>query len=436
MFYKLLIFLVIFLGIFLRLHNYTQYPPRGASSDEYTYTFLGMSLLQKGVPTSWSYFDPYPIYGQRHDITIDNILFPIVTPYFDHPPLNGLLVGGWALINGEDTFQKVTIGTIRQVPIALWTISAVLLYLIGIRLYSKKTVLWGLLIYATGTLYVMETRTVFAENLLTPLLLSSILLFLRFKKKMQLKHVLLLSLLGGLSFWAKELGVSVFLSIVLLMILEKIRLKLIFAYSVLCILFISSYALYGYYYNWDLFASIISIQSLRELGPNVLNILFFNPIIVNEVYFDGWYLLGFVSFFASFSDIKKHQFLLIPAFTYFFMMIFSLTQHGEMGWYMIPLFPFFSLLTANLISESVNKGSGYIVTACVFIGLFVIRYYYEAKFGLPPIIFRFLLITLFGPIAIFIILRQNFLLNIFSNILFYGFIIMTIYITYYYIHPL
>ena len=37
---KVLLLLILFLGLLLRINNYTQSPPRGASSDEYTIPFL------------------------------------------------------------------------------------------------------------------------------------------------------------------------------------------------------------------------------------------------------------------------------------------------------------------------------------------------------------------------------------------------------------
>lgn len=434
--YKILIAIVILTGLFLRIHNYAQYPPRGASSDEYTYTFLGMSLIKTGIPTSWSHFPAYAGLGERKDITIDKIMFPIVTPYFDHPPLNGVLVGAWALLNGEDTFQKITISTIRQVPIFLWLVSSFLLFTLGRLLYDRRTVLWGMAIYSVGTLYVMQTRTVFAENLLTPLFLTALIIFVKLGKKIDIRISVLLGVIAGLSFWAKELGIAVFASIFLLMMLERVRRIEIVVFSFISLLIVSLYALYGYFYNWPLFLAIISVQGLRELGPNTLNTLFFHPIVVNKLYFDGWYLLGFVSFFASFLDFKKHKYILIPAFTYFFLMLFSLTQHGEMGWYMIPLFPFFSLLTASVLLDSIKKHNGFIIVFALFIGMFVTRYYFELKFGLTPILFRSILLGIFGPIALLLIFNKNKALEIFSNTLFYFSLIFTIYITYYYIHPL
>src|SRR3989344_3403790 len=117
---KLFVGAILVLGIILRFHNYDVYPQRGATSDEYTYSFLGQSLLTKGVPISWSYFDAYK---NREDLTIDKLYFPIVWPYFDHPPLNGLVVALWAIARGETTFEQIQLSTIRLVPIALTTIS-------------------------------------------------------------------------------------------------------------------------------------------------------------------------------------------------------------------------------------------------------------------------------------------------------------------------
>src|SRR3989339_101946 len=106
----LLVILIVFMSIILRLHNYEKYPQRGATSDEYTYSFLGMSLLKERVPISWSAF---PAYKNIQHLTIRNLYFPIVYPYFDHPPLSGFLTGGLSLLVGQNTFEKVDLKTIR-----------------------------------------------------------------------------------------------------------------------------------------------------------------------------------------------------------------------------------------------------------------------------------------------------------------------------------
>ena len=282
----------------------------------------------------------------------------------------------------------------------------------------------------------MQTKFVFAENLLTPIFLGAILFFLHVKGRMRISHVIILGFLAGLAFWTKELGIAVYGSLIALFFYEKLKLKQVFILTFISLSIISLYLVYGYYYNWELFSAIVFAQGNRDLGPTTLNMLFFNPVIVNKQYFDGWYLLGFVSFFASFADIKKHIYILLPSSVYFFLMLFSLTSHGEMGWYMIPLFPIFSLLSGNLLCNNVKKNGAFIIPVVVFVGLFIIRYYYQAKFGLPNSVFRLLLISMFAPLFITFIFRKETLFRILSNLWFYLLILGTIYITYYYIHPL
>lgn len=431
---KFLIAFILLLGLILRLHNYANYPQRGASSDEYTYSFMGISLLQKGVPTSWSNFAVYERLGKKEDLTVNNLYFPLVTPYFDHPPFNGLIVGAWAIANGEGEFKDIKLSTIRLVPIFLGVLTSYLVYRLSKKLYDEKTAIFALLIYSVSTIIVMNTRVVFAENLLTPLLLISILIFLSIKKRATLWQILLLGIISGIAFWTKELGVSVFVTILALFIHEKVKPFPILLTIIFSVFFLG-YGLYGYTYNWELFVNIISAQSGREIGPQTLQMLLFNPIIVNKPYFDGWYFLGFVSFFASFKDFDKHKFILFPSFIYFFFLLFSLTRHGEMGWYVIVLFPFFSILTANILVESIRNKGWFIFALITFVGLYIIRYGFEEMFGLSNPQYRTIMILLFLPLLIPFILKKEKLFTKISYVYFFLFIFMTFLLTYNYIHP-
>lgn len=432
---KLRIFLVVFvlfIGLILKLHNYSVHPQRGATSDEYSYSFLGVSLLTKHIPISWSAVSAYK---NRSDLTIKNLYFPIVSPYFDHPPLNGLVVGAWALMFGQDTFQKIELQTIRLVPILLSMLSSVIVFLLGFRLYGFKTGLWALLIYSTTVLFVMNGRVVLAENLLTPILLGAIYMFFSFRKNMTFKKTIVIGILCGLALWTKELGIVVFLSMFYLFIAEKIKIKLIGALTITSLSFALLYIAYGMYYDWEVFRAVVLIQSDRVVGPETLLYLTSTPIIINKIYYDGWYFLGFVSFFLSFLDYKKHRFTLVPAFIYFLLMIFSLTERGEMGWYLIPLFPFMALFTANFLVEGLEKKNWYIFMLLIFIGLYEVQYLFRANFGLTSMQFRLLLIMMFFPFLLAYAFKKEQLLAKLGNIAFYAFILGNILLTYNYIHP-
>lgn len=427
-----LVIIVLFVGLILRLHNYSVYPQRGATSDEYSYSFLGVSLLTKGVPVSWSALSGYK---NRSDLTIKNLYFPIVFPYFDHPPLNGLLVGSWALLFGQNTFPKIELSTIRLVPIMLSMISSIFVFLLGLRLYSFKTALWALLIYSTTVLFVMNGRVVLAENLLTPLLLGTIYLFYSFRKNMTFKKTILIGILCGLGLWTKELGIVIFLSMLYLFIAEKIKMKLIITLTIASLSFVLLYIGYGAYYNWEVFKTVVSIQSDRVIGPETLLYLTSTPIIINKIYYDGWYFLGFVSFFLSFLDYQKHKLILVPAFIYFLLMVFSLTEKGEMGWYLIPLFPFMALFTANFLAEGLEKNNWSIFLLLIFVGLYEVQYLFRANFGLTSMQFRIILIMMFCPFILSHAFRKEQLFAKLGNIAFYAFIAGNILLTYNYIHP-
>lgn len=426
------VILILFLSLILRLHNYEKYPQRGATSDEYTYAFLGISLLKNHIPISWSSF---PAYKNLSHLTIKKLYFPIVWPYFDHPPLSGFLTGGLSILAGQDSFEKVDLKTIRLVPIFLSTVSSISVFLLAFRLYNYKTAIWALLIYSTVTIFVISGRIALSENLLTPILLLSIYLFSFFEKKISYMKAIVFGILSGLAFWTKELGIVVFLSLFYLFKNKNLKLKPFSIFVCASFLIIGSYFLYGAYYDWNLFLEIWSFQGGREIGPQTLHMLFTNPILVNKQYLDGWYFFGFLSIFYGLINFKKNKLIVIPVLFYLFLLIFSLTRHGEMGWYAIPLFPFMAMLSARALIENIEKKNWYIFVFLLFVGLSEVKFLYEDIFGLTPGQFRIILILLFGPLLIASLFNKEKLFKVLSNAWFYIFIIGNIILTYNYIHP-
>ncbi|MDO8620661.1 MAG: glycosyltransferase family 39 protein [Candidatus Levybacteria bacterium] len=432
---KLKVILVIFIlavALILKLHNYSIYPQRGATSDEYSYSFQGISLWTKHLPISWSAFTAYQ---HRYDLTINKIYFPIVYPYFDHTPLNGLLVGGWSILFGQDTFLKVDLKTVRLVPIILSMISAIFVFLLAKKLYGYKTGIFALLIYATATIFVINGRVVLAENLLTPLFLLAIYLFSLWSKNISYKKSILIGILCGLSFWTKELGIALFLAMSYLFMAEKAGLKKILIMAFVFLFFVALYVVYGFYFDKEVFLQILFLQSGRTIGPQTLNYILSTPIIVNKVFYDGWYFFGFISLFSSFLNYKKNKIVFIPAFFYLFALIFALTSGGEMGWYIIPLFPFMAIASASLLVEGFKQKNWYVFVMLLFAGLSEIKLLYEANFGLTAMQFRVQLLIMFAPFILLLLWKKEKWLNILSHAWFYLLIFGNILITYNYIHP-
>src|SRR3989304_3630328 len=94
----LILFSILFLGFFLRAYNFTTAPRLGATFDEFAWTWLGMSLIQEGVPSSWSSYPQYV--GFREFKKYQGATFWIVKPYLEHPPLFALIAGSFAIANG------------------------------------------------------------------------------------------------------------------------------------------------------------------------------------------------------------------------------------------------------------------------------------------------------------------------------------------------
>lgn len=416
----------------LRLHNYDVYPQRGATSDEYTYSFLGLSLLTKGVPISWSYFGAYK---NHQDLTINKLYFPIVWPYFDHPPLNGIVVATWALARGEATFEDITLATIRLVPILLTTISSIFLFVLLHRLYGYGVALFALFIYSTATIMVVSSRVVLAENLLTTIFLAALLYYERVRKRMSLAPAAILGVLSGLAIWTKELGIIVGMSIAILAIYDKRKIVNILIVLGVLAAAILGYVAYGFAYDKEVFLAIVTTQASRMVGPETLWMLMSRPVLINKVFYDGWYLFGLIAIFALFLDWKKHIRLLLPFFLYFVLLIGSLTREGEMGWYMIVSYPFMAGASAIVLVSAWKKSNGMLLVALLVVGMSLFHYLFELPFGLTVGRFRLLLTLLFVPLlAAYLTNRQAASLKI-QRLLLVILLIATAYQTYSYNHP-
>ena len=89
---------ILLLGFVLRYHDHLVWPREGSTFDEHAWTWLGMNIVQKHIPISWS---PHPQYKIRtHYVSPKGTPFWLVQPYLEHPPLFGLVAGSYALMNG------------------------------------------------------------------------------------------------------------------------------------------------------------------------------------------------------------------------------------------------------------------------------------------------------------------------------------------------
>lgn len=418
-------------SLILRLHRYEMYPQRGATSDEYTYSFLGVSLLTKGKPVSWSFLGGYK---PAKPLTIEHIYFPIVEPYFDHPPLYGLLVGSFALVNGQNSFEKIKLPTIRLVPIALSLATSLLLFLLAERLFGFKAGVLAMLIFVTTTTFVVNGRVVVSENLVAFWFILATYLFSLWESKLTPKRAVVLGFICGLSFLTQLISTALFVALLFTLLLKKEKVRTVLLFVVPFAVCVILYFLYGAYFDWNVFLTVNSEQALRVAGPLTFWQFFSNPVIINKAYFDGWYLFSFLCLMLFMFDPKDLIVKLIPL-SYILFLVLTLTEQGQSGWYVIPLFPFMALAASKSLSEGVKDKNLFMAVFVLFTGLFEIHAIYREKFGLNNTSFRVLVLLLLAPL---------FLSFLPKNKIFYRFVSITIilvlllgnaFITWKYVHP-
>lgn len=393
--FKALIILAVFLlGFCLRFHQYAQYPQKGATHDEFAFAFLGLSFLQEGLPRSWSNI---PIYQDKEYLQANDTRYSIVTPYFDHPPLFGLLTGGWALLKGEREFSSVKLATIRFVPVVLGSLSILLLFILCQPLYGFRVALISSLVLATVPTYVISSRMTLAENLLIPEVLLALILFEKLLKKKKRSLVYLLGILAGLAFLTKFVGLFVFLTLFFLFLHHPKLRKEILPFSVVAFLIGSLCFLYGLAIDESLFLKVLFFQSAREVGPFSFLNLFLTPAIVNKIFIDGWVYFGWFALMILAYRSRENIKVVLPVICYLLIFVLTVNQKDLHGWYNYPFYPFLAIASGKLISEMLKKPSFLNIIFLLTAGLSAVNLTYFRFFGLSPVLFRALVILFSLP---------------------------------------
>ncbi|MBI4066597.1 glycosyltransferase family 39 protein [Candidatus Gottesmanbacteria bacterium] len=424
---------LLLLTVALRLHNYAVYPQRGATSDEYAFAFQGISLITHGIPTAWS---AIPLYKDVRHLIVDGLYFPVVRPYLDHPPLFGLLIGLWAILARQTTFEVVRLATIRVIPIVLSLISSVFLYSLAKSVYGERVARWSLAIYATTTLFVVNSRIVVAESLVTPLWLAAVWMITRKQKKADRSPFIILGLLAAAAILTKVLGVVVWLSVVVILVYRRVPIRrIVFATGTAFVGVLVLY-LYGRAYDEKLFWAIQSYQGMsRILGPKTIWTILGTPSIVNTIYYDGWYFWGLFAVGVASLDIRKNITVVVPAFLYVLLLMVSVNETDIHGWYFIPLFPFFALAGGWLLIESIENARWTLLVWAVLVGASLIHALYALPFGLTPSVYRWLMGIMLTLVVVSLLTQST----VWRRRIGYGtailFIVATAIATLRYIHP-
>src|SRR3990167_1703540 len=164
----LLLFLgfILLISYLLRADNLYTWPRKGATFDEYAWTWQGINLIKNGIPISWS---PHPQYTDKKLVIYQDTAFYVVKPYLEHPPVFGLVAGSYAMLNGASDMYQLSLEDIRGLALLLGVLSVFILFVLLAEIYDKKVAVLGAILYATVPSVVIGSRLVQNENFFIPL---------------------------------------------------------------------------------------------------------------------------------------------------------------------------------------------------------------------------------------------------------------------------
>lgn len=381
---KFLFFIAILgLALMVRKRNYAEIPIPGQSVDEYSYSWVGLSLVKTGMPVGISGIPGYKNSLPRY-VNVDRFFQTVSTgdpltinyPWMDHPPLLGLITGGYAYLSGVRVFEDTTSYIIRKPVIIISTISVGMLMIFCWLNFNFLTALVGGLLYATTPLIVLSGRMIQAENAIIPCLLTCMICISLYLKKKNNYWLVLAALIAGISTLFKLTGFVCHLFVLLALLnnykIVKGNFLKDFGFFLTISLPISFlFVIYGSVYGIENFKNILfsNYNRFYGIGPNALIELIRNQRLTQHKYLPEVSIIGGWIVFLSLVIKKPKDFGLILAnlgiFSYLIVYIFFGSQ--PYGWYTFPFWPLLIIVLSKFLTDGVGKGKNLIAVFFVLL---------------------------------------------------------------------
>jgi 4-amino-4-deoxy-L-arabinose transferase-like glycosyltransferase len=357
----LAIFAVTALAVVLRIHEETRAPQLSDNQDPLQFAWSGMTLFTRHIPYAWEVFQN----SYRYDYTLhlNGTTYHITHPWFSHPPLFSILVGGWAYLTGARDFADVTAATVRPVAVFLSIASLLLAYLLVRRLLGRGPALVGVLALAVSPGAVLMSREVETEALLAPLMLLSLLLVhdivTSSHHRLTVPTLLLLCVAMPLT---KVTGI-VIAGTLALILLSTGHWRVALACGAAGAAGLALFALYGAYFDWALFLKVLAEWRDEHRHGVMAGLGFISESAgIGGAFHDGWYHLGWIG--LGYLAIRRpsgqaSSLLAWPCLVYAagVALLGDAAVQGIFGWYRIVLYPLLYAAAALLVWEAVHKPS-------------------------------------------------------------------------------
>lgn len=369
----------------MRYDDFRTIPRHGATFDEFAWTWLGINLIQKQTPISWS---SQPQYKEREHLIYQGAAFWIVRPYLEHPPLFGLVSGSFAILNGAKDMYDVTLEKIRPLAIFLGGLSILMVFLLSKEVYGKEVALISSLLYATVPIIAIGSRIIQNENFLIPFWLLSIYLLLKYLKTKKKRFRNLAAILAGLLSLAKVPWLVVGLSLSMILSFRN-KWRDAFVVGLTTLLIFSLFIVYGLYLDKDLFINLWKLQVARyDISFSGLFSIFKDPLLVDRFYLDGWIYFGWFSIILLLKDIRKNFPIIIPFIAYLVTYIFGIPNEPAHGWYRYPFYPFLLISLGVVLRDEMKKISFVSLFFILIVGLALLQNTWQNAFGFSYLVYR------------------------------------------------
>ncbi|RJQ24507.1 hypothetical protein C4577_07645 [Candidatus Parcubacteria bacterium] len=380
----------IYQGISIRWIGYESKPV--VMIDEFNYAWTGLSLRSTGLPTSWTtYPDLYkngiigfnfgttdgltmktqnkivnvgdfrknakPIIAvEEMDIGEGVKQFSFVMPFFDRPPLGGLI---YSLGVDKDTqsFSDVKAEEFRKVSLILGVITSILIYFVTVLVSGSPWIsVLAVATYNTVPTFVFASRYALAENIVAPLVLGQLLLIITMIKKKNCilkKYFLgffLAGLLGGLAVITKESSLGFSVGLISLFLYLKYSSKQIFFFLGGFIIPILNYLIWGLWIQGNTFINIFLANISRPFAGSLKFLMTLQSLRFQDFPIDGWWIWSFFSIFlVCLYHNKKYLLLTIPLISHLLLVIFL--GGANYPWYYLAITPFLAIFSSIIIAE-------------------------------------------------------------------------------------
>jgi 4-amino-4-deoxy-L-arabinose transferase-like glycosyltransferase len=386
-------------ALVLRLRQLTQFPVPNETADEYAFLWAGWSWLHSGVPTSWSW---KPAYDTGTKVFAHGTLYRLVTPWMDHPPLFALVAGAAGSLSPAREMLDVPLRAGRLLAALLGTASVVLLYALARPRYGRGVAALAALLLAAIPTIVLANRLVVAEALLVPFLLVGLFAAERAvcvaprgeaprdlsrrgereaasgrfgaavprdaggaRNDSSASWLVVALVAAALASLAKVPGVFVGLAIGALLFAHGARRHAALPVAA-AIVGLVPYVVYGLAASPATFLAVISDQSGRSSGIEVLPLLLTGASTGPVSWRDAWFpLLWLALAFAAYRRDVVVTALVVP---YLVVMVAVVDQSVPRVWYREPLFPGLCLAGAIFLKEALAT-PGAVKAALIVFGL-------------------------------------------------------------------